>query len=561
MFSRSPRTLWWFLFVDVAKVSLITAGALVVMMAFAAAVRPLADGKLEADQALKFMALALAPMLQFALPFSAGFGATLAYHRFAAENEALAAHAGGISHRTLLIPAGALGLVFALFLAWLTHQAIPSYLRAMQRMIVQDVGRLITNSIDNGRSLRLPGGLIVHADSAVRPPRDPASRAQDHLALTGVVAVRVDAEGRVVSEATARRAGVWLYSDEPSDERAISGGTIVVRLLDATGSMAKERGGGAQSIENRSVEFRYAAPTSFRDDPKFYSWRGLRALRDEPDRISTVDAKRRELSAALAGAALEREALSAVNADGRLALVDTEGQSLTIRAGEMQREGERWRLSPARADRPIELAWRLSGDRARLQSAARAWLEVEPPDPLSRDEDQTPLIAIELEDVSTLDAASEGGAPTVRTKQRIGPFRLSGTRAVPLAPETSAALLNRADAAPADENVSASANRLREELADLSREITSKEHERLAASVSCAVMTLVGAVVALRRREGRPLIVYIWAFFPSLVTLISIAGGQSLTHNEGAPGLALLWGGVFALCVFALAEFARLRRR
>mgnify|MGYP000423281398 CR=1 FL=1 len=37
------------------------------------------------------MLLAMPPMLQYALPFAACFGATLAYHRFAADNEAVAA--------------------------------------------------------------------------------------------------------------------------------------------------------------------------------------------------------------------------------------------------------------------------------------------------------------------------------------------------------------------------------------------------------------------------------------------------------------------------------------
>lgn len=558
MFGHAPRTLWRFLFADVGKVALLTAGVLVVMMAFAAAVKPLADGKLEADQALKFMALALAPMLQFALPFAAGFGATLAYHRFAAENEAVAAHAGGVSHRALLAPALAIGLGFALLLAWLTHEAIPSYLRSMQRMVVQDVGRMITTSIENGRALRLPGGLIVHADSVARPPRDPASRAQDHLALSGVVAVRVDADGKVESEATARRAGVWLFSDAPTDERAIGGGTVVVRLIDASGALTGEAQG-----RSRDTEFRLNVPDSFRDDPKFYSWRGLLALRDNPDRISGVDARRRALSLALTTAALEREALASVRADGRLALADAEGQTLTVRVADMTREGDRWRLTPAREGKPIDLAWRLSGDRARMQSAARATLEVETPDALEAPGGGAPLISLELEDVATLDTASEVGSPTVRTRQRVGPFRLIGAPAPEpgTAPESSAALLERAARAPADDRVSLAAGRLRDEIDDLRREILSKEHERLAASASCVVMTLLGAVVALRRREGRPLVVYIWAFFPSLLALISIAGGQSLTHNEGAPGLLLLWGGVAALGVATLVEFVALRRR
>ena len=111
--TRPPATIWKFLSWDLWKRILLTASILVTVIAFAAAIRPLADGKVGAVDALRFMGLAIVPMLQFALPFAAGFAATLTYHDFASDNEAMACSAGGISYKAMLGPAAFTGLALA----------------------------------------------------------------------------------------------------------------------------------------------------------------------------------------------------------------------------------------------------------------------------------------------------------------------------------------------------------------------------------------------------------------------------------------------------------------
>ena len=58
---------------------------------------------------------------------------------------------------------------------------------------------------------------------------------------------------------------------------------------------------------------------------------------------------------------------------------------------------------------------------------------------------------------------------------------------------------------------------------DLMREAMSKEHERLAMAAACLVMILMGTVMAMRLRDSLPLTIYLWAFFPALATVITIA--------------------------------------
>src|SRR5262249_49942789 len=133
---------------------------LVVVISFAATVRYTASGKLGPIETLTFMFYAIPPMLQYALPFAAGFGATLAYHRMTQDNEITAAHASGISHRTLLVPAAVSGLVIGTVLWVLAGQVIPRFLRHMELMITEDAKKVLVASIQAGRPVEFNGKMI-----------------------------------------------------------------------------------------------------------------------------------------------------------------------------------------------------------------------------------------------------------------------------------------------------------------------------------------------------------------------------------------------------------------
>ena len=89
---------------ELLRVLLFTTTVIVVVIAFGAAIKPLADSSLGSGSVVKYVALAMIPMLQFALPFSAGFAATLVLHRFAADNELVAMSTNGIRYRTIFAP-------------------------------------------------------------------------------------------------------------------------------------------------------------------------------------------------------------------------------------------------------------------------------------------------------------------------------------------------------------------------------------------------------------------------------------------------------------------------
>ncbi|TVQ64899.1 MAG: LptF/LptG family permease [Phycisphaerales bacterium] len=545
---RPPLILWRLLTSELLRSVLLTCAILVVSIAFVIAIKPLADGDLDPAQTLRFMALAIVPMLQFALPFSAGFGATLAFHRFAADNEALAAMVGGVSHRALLAPAAISGLVLALVLALLTNAVIPTFFRSMERLVSRDVARMLVNASQSGRAVRLPEGVIVHADRANHLGRDPDAGpgAPDRLVLEGVVAVQSGAGG-LEREAVAERAGVWIYDGGMGDDRALA----VIRLYGATVSEA-----GQAAWDAGTTDFRVAAPGGHRERPRFYSTPALRTLEQEPQRIGAVETRRRALIATLERRRVEEQLRAALREDGAVRLIDAQGQSVSVRAAAIADEGRQWRLVPHDAA-GVELIWRLEGDRARLQTVGSAVLRIDDP---GRSPDDAPLtLTLELENIATHDAAG-AGRPR-QSRAAIGPLTTPDAAASPLLRMSVAELLDHArarpDRAPA---VVRAADALDARVRDLFREITSYRHERLAYSVACFVMVLAGAVAGMRLRDSRPLLVYTWSFFPGVLALITIGAGQNLAHKSGPVGLLLLWGGVACLLIFTAVDYRRLRK-
>jgi hypothetical protein len=104
-------------------------------------------------------------------------------------------------------------------------------------------------------------------------------------------------------------------------------------------------------------------------------------------------------------------------------------------------------------------------------------------------------------------------------------------------------------------DVDRAANRLDDRLGDLENEILSKTHERIAFTLAAFLMVVTGGVMAMKLKDELPLQVYVWAFLPALVSVITISSGQSMTHKLGEPGLILMYAGVAALALFTFREY------
>lgn len=555
-----PWTIWRHVLVETLRVVLLAAGVLAVLMAFAATVRFTAEGRLSPGDTLRFLALAIVPMLQYVLPFAAGFGATLAYHRLAQDNELLAASAAGIGHVALLAPAAAVGLLAAGILWHLNHEVIPHLLRSMERLVARDAARLVARTIESGGALTL-GRHMIYADRVYRVPARPETRGangpHDVLVLTGVAAMELDDDGRVTGDATAAQAFVAFYPVASARSRADTDVTLVsldLRQARATGRL--------EALQAERQAWVFPLRGAFNDDPKFCTRRELAELPEHPDRLNIIDAPRRELALCLA----ERQALRAIAADllaqGQTRLTDAQQRTFLLRARALQERGDLAELLPSHAESGIELDIFAPDAQGRPDPARRVRV-VASRATLRPDAARNPLartIALTLELTQAQAYTREGESGGVRATLRYHALSPPDDPLTTLGTMQSAELLRLAEACRDDPAVAARADELRSRIQRLRREIVSKQHERLAMSVAAFVMVLAGAVTAMRLRHALPLTVYLWSFFPALGTVISISAGQQMTHRLGPSGLVLLWGGVVALGGYVAGAFRLVRQ-
>ncbi len=536
---------------DLLKSLLFATVALEVLIAFAVAVKPLADGQIGPVDALKLMVLAFVPMLQFALPFAAGFAATIVFYRFATDNEAKAAMAGGIGHRQLLTPAIVIGIVLGGAVLGLSDRVMPRFLRQMEMLLTRDVIRMVIAKVEEGESLGFDrSGWEVLATKAVPAGPDPSMGAFERLVLQGVLAVEQEKSGELQG---------YLYADEV---RAFfrheddGGASVQLDFRNATGALP---GGDVEAEGMTTVGI--SIPSAFRDDPKFKSFEELNAILRKPELYEKINLTRLSLVHEIRRLETMRHIQASLRARENVRMVRGGVEQMVLRGRDLARMEGGWSVLSRGVATPIELETTRPDGTRQIQRARRIWIEHGEHEGGSSG---TPLV-LRLENVVTIDP--DGRAADVEREVLI---RSAIVVAEPVRPELESMPLDELIIAARDSvqgleteqadrirNVRA---KLKQRVDDTRNEVVSKMHERVAMSLTCVLMVVLGAIVGMRRGDSLPLQVYMWGFFPATIAMVTIGAGQSLASQTGSGGLYLLWGGVAMLLVVLTLEYRQLCR-
>jgi lipopolysaccharide export LptBFGC system permease protein LptF len=583
-----PSILWRFILRELWRLLAVTLSVLMSVLAFGVTIKPLAEGRIDLLDAVRYMGYAGVAMLQYAAPFAACFAATLVYHRMARDNEVHGAYAGGISHRAMLAPAVLTAGLLAGGVVLLADQVIPRLLRGMSELLADDATRLIEHSIARGQSVRFQNRSLW-ADAFAGVPagsltaQDEAAGVFRRFRLAGLVATERSAEG-TVSTASARSADVWLVR-EPGTSADEAGATrVVMRLNDF---VLDGRGTGAVG-DGSTLVFR--VPTRLTDDPKYLSLAGMRQAQRTPEMLNSINRSRLSAARLLGERLIADELRRTLQRGGVVRFTNPEGRAVVLRAGGIAPTPgvEGFALLPGPGG-SVGVEVELAPDRTRRHTARRATLAlVASPEVdlgVSVGGAGESFLRLRLEDVVTsLAGRGTGGGPGATPMDadtdpdasdgaggRLREYTLSGLRpaddpsrrTVQMGSFDLLAAMRARLESPAgagDETLREGTARFDELLQDHRREIISKQHERLATGLACFATVMLGAVMGMRLRDRLPLVVYLWAFLPALGAVLTISGGQRLTHATGLPGLLLLYGGVAALVVLIFAEYSRLAR-
>lgn len=560
------RILTWHLFLEVGRLALTAAVALVMVMSMAGAVKPLADGLLDAAGLATFVLYTAPSMTQYAMPFAAAMGAILVYVRLAQDNEVTACQTCGLPPARLLWPLVLLGAVLAAGMLALSGWASPVLYRRAMSQVEGNIMQLMTRQLAGGEAFTLKdasalggpaaqqGSLVLYADAArlEEPPPPsplPGYRVTQSLLLSGVVVASLDAKGLVQAEGGAESARLMLMRG--GDGRGLL--TIQPRR-----PVFLDPGSGPSSHMFRASSVLlgpYPLPNPLRDKVDFLSIPDLGALWARPERFDRVDRARTALAETLARVRFQNNLLLGCAGGVELA-GPLPPEVFRVRAPEVERgKTVRLRSLSGRQVEVVDLE-RAGGRVLRTYSAAAAELAFHS-DPVSHE----PAVRLELLDVEVQDARSGAvvGRPRHTLDGLVWPAPLTH------APDAATAgQWLRETAGNDDPQVQAARTALDGACRMLRRHVVVQFNLRLASALQCALLMLFAGVLALTRRQTLPLVLYGWCAMAAIMSIICTSTGSHMAeasaHNF-IPGLLLLWTPNFLLACGCILLGDRLGRK
>ncbi|MEM9296277.1 MAG: LptF/LptG family permease, partial [Planctomycetota bacterium] len=400
-----PLTLYRYIAWELFKLLALSTTVLVLVISFAATIKPLSDGLLSPWAMVKFIGYTAPTMLTFALPFSGAFAATLLFIRLASDNEVQACAASGISYRSILFPVAAIGLALTMGLFFMSNYVIPGFYRGAARTIEADVMTMLVGRLNEDQAFSL-GEAVIHADRAgfgdVEALPAAVGEPRQHIMLEGVTVNRLGADGKPTSTATARRADALVY-DLPGGSGVQMNLQDVVYLDPLQGQLVRQ---------DRYPVPLIRIPGLLRDKPKFLSMPELRELRDHPERFEAVARFRDGVVREVVERRLWERMRKGLPGDRGVAFIGPiDGEEYRLSAPIVERDGTTLTLR-AEGEEPVKLVRRARGAVPRRYQAQSATLELA--------DDTAPDLAVlvgELTEVRTVDAQA-GRLDNVRRSLR-----------------------------------------------------------------------------------------------------------------------------------------------
>ena len=541
-----PLLLFRYILLDLLRVVTLTTVVLVSVIAFGAAIRPLAEDQIFGPgQIAVYIMLAIVPMLQFAIPFSAGFASTITFHRMTVDNEFVAMATSGINYLKILIPIVVLGLLLTGVMVFLTQSMIPKFWGHMEAAITRDVTEIFQRKIDSGQPVVI-GRMLIYADRIISQENPQDTGAQSRLILLRVAAAELDDEGRMVTDITAPQAAIDIYRHQNTTYiKLVMTDTVVYKS--ETGELLRMK-----IVEPDAV----AIPSVMISRARAMTRRQLLALRTSPEGYADIHSTKIELVDALFDQEIWSEINRRLRDSGRIVFQDTvmPERHYAITADGIENGG--FYFSDGRS---VELT-QVDGDVTRRRYLGNHVELRRKPELVAN----TPRFELILLDVEVSDYSPSGSEPSVNFRKRITLNSIS----IDILPSEQLvdmpvdAVIERARSRqPQNAGIDNIVHKLDINLERLQWEISARLLKRYALSATAVLLLVLGAILAMWLRQSQPLIIYLLAFMPSVLDLILISGGEQMMRDGNiATGQIVMWTGNSILLGIILISFQRLAR-
>ena len=529
-----PWRFYRYMLVDVLRQFAITAVILVIVIAFGAAIKPLSsDSLLTGWDTMKYLFLAIIPMLQFALPFSGAFAATISLHRMAQDNEFIAMSVSGQSYIRLLAPMAVFGAVLTIVVAILAQSIIPLFIGKMAEAMTADLPRLLTNSIRQHTPF-VQGDLVIWAEHITLDTKNNEER----MALDQVAVARVDKKGNAKMYFTSAAAIIEI-------QRVDNQTSLFVDTRDTTQWTRGDDGDGVlRGAREGHLTHAIDLPSLTSQRLTALTRSELLHLKDHPMEYHYVKRAATSLKVAL----IRQSYVSAV--DKLLRTVGT----LTCDAIS---GGRRFIISSSGLDgtdliAPITVTTiRRTGEKSILNPEHAAFILDH------TDSGEISSVTLQMQDVIV-------GAGQIGENQRgelvVPSLTVQGVPLPTFDFDQSITQLLSLSENNESPSVQSTVAGLRHHLTALDNHISGRISQRWAVSMLPLLAILLGSLLALRNADAMPLNVYAKVFIPTVVALLLIfSGGQMIRDASEFTGFTVMWIGNVGLTGLVIYEWLRLR--
>ena len=543
-----PRLLWRYTCAEFLKVMSLTTLVLVVVIAFGATIKPLVQNQIDPLDVGKYAFFASVPMLQFAIPFAAGFAATVVMHRMTVENEVLVMSVSGVPYRRVFAPPIVLGILLTLLMLVLVNFVIPRFWGLLQEMVTRDVTRIFTSSIERGEAISIEGTQL-YADEVLVSDEPPETGADQRLVLVGVAAVEEEKSGAPRSEFTARYATVDVYHTQ---EDAL----LKLALVDATIYRPDD---GSLIFVPRAVPQAVRLRKDMASGPKTKNLLELLRLRHDNDEFRYIAKEREALQRQLALTDLWNCLSRQLESSGRLEFDSTTGID-RVTVSDLSFAGARIKGAPT-----LKLTQFEDEEPVRRAAAPEAEIAIRY---RSTQDQPTFLLTVPESEAFDLRGPVELRA---RWPERIRALEVPDCRPVDRSGFSSSQLVTAAvEPLPAgiagptqsiQGELQRLAQRLSTEMSNLDLEITARILHRIGQSITAFLLLMLGAVLAVLLRRALPLTIYALAFIPAVIDILLLSGGEQMVkYGSVYSGTVLMFSGNLLMVLIIAVAWYRLSR-
>jgi lipopolysaccharide export system permease protein len=529
-----PWRFYTYMITNVLKQFVVTASILVVVIAFGAAVKPLSSGSLlNAFDTLKYLLLAIVPMLQFALPFAGAFAVTICVHRMAQDNEFIAMSVSGQSYARLLAPIIVFGLVLTIVVAILVQSIIPIFIGKMASAVAKDLPRMLAAKIQQHAPF-VEDNLVIWAEDILLSPKGD----DDLMYLQHVAYAKLGNNGRVEMYLTASGAYVDVIR---VDDRT----SMTVQAENVTQwEQAQDLGGTLRSTQETRLTDAIELPSITNQSSAALTRDELIDLKSNPSDYSAVSEEAMRLQSNLILLTFLDSIQKQFGSNNSMKC----SSKVSKRTLQIEASG----LKGSEFIPPITVIETPEIGETRVYKPSAASIVI-----VQLENGEVDAITLQMTDVIVgVGKVNENEQETLSFSE----LHIEGVEIPPFVELNVSELLAIADSSDNAKIQRASKN-VRKVIESMHYHISGRIWQRWAVSVLPLLVIILGSILAIRFLQHMPLSVYARVFVPAVIALLLIfSGGQMIRDAKEFLGLSVMWVGNVGLVLMIWFHWSRLKQ-